>query len=134
MQEAVVPMTASKPWAHVGMPVVLSLTVTGCLKKTIWHCDNQDPSCPAGYRCLLRGTVCLPQDAGLWDSALPAGLEAGGADAGKRVNGAKCTNKDQCDSHYCVDDRCCESACDGQCSSPLPDSRCSVLCCHVLRF
>jgi len=34
-----------------------------------------------------------------------------------RVNGASCSMVSQCDSGYCVDGKCCESACTGVCNS-----------------
>lgn len=37
--------------------------------------------------------------------------------AGKLNNGASCTGKNQCKSAFCVDGRCCNSACNGACEA-----------------
>ena len=39
----------------------------------------------------------------------------GGAGAGSLVDGSACNDNDVCQSGYCVDGVCCESACDGAC-------------------
>lgn len=45
------------------------------------------------------------------------GGEAGGGGTGTRALGASCSAPNQCESGFCVDDVCCESACDDLCET-----------------
>jgi hypothetical protein len=67
-------------------------------------------------------------DLGGSDTGGTAGGDAGGGGttSGKKPLGAQCGNKDQCESNFCVDDVCCESACDGACKACSAAGKCNV--------
>lgn len=100
----------------------------------------KDKSCPSGFtcindRCYLNGTGPdggRPTDMAGTDggNARDAGQGGGGADGGtggggqggdmggnRSPNGTQCSSSAQCTSGFCVDGRCCNSACSGQCET-----------------
>jgi hypothetical protein len=75
--------------------------------------DNQTGPCAAGYLC--KGAGCKTSCADKTDCTV--GYECLAGSCKKRPNGTACTSADECESAQCVDDVCCDSACDRQCEA-----------------
>jgi hypothetical protein len=62
-------------------------------------------------------TTCDPKDANTCENGHACVASGSGYACGKRKNGQSCPDSSQCESGFCVDGVCCESACTGACRS-----------------
>jgi MYXO-CTERM domain-containing protein len=76
-------------------------------------CQSKAIDCGA-FACV--GGVCTTSCMGPADCAPGAQCNAGACEA-KGANGSSCTSNDACTSGFCVDGKCCNSACGGQCEA-----------------
>lgn len=98
--------------------------------ETDTDCGGTCPSCGNGYDCVL-GSDCQSGFCDPFSSTCQACLDDEGCT--DKDDGAACADASECASHFCVDEVCCDSACDGQCEScggtgscdPIPDGLCS---------
>jgi hypothetical protein len=104
--------------AHRGRALLFGGFATTSYFAEMWEWDGAAWSGPVASGPAAR------RDAGMaYDAARRATLIFGGGDASGafadtweyRTVGSLCTNADQCNTGFCVDGVCCESACDSPC-------------------
>lgn len=83
--------------------------------------DSSEPPADSGPTDAGSDATTPPQDAG--GDAAPTD---GGGDAGSGLAGLgeTCSAPGDCESHHCVDDVCCESACGGDCATCNSEGTC----------
>src|SRR4051794_2508881 len=97
------------------------LLIAGCWTPTpadgAFACNPSGKACPDGYSC-VSGTCW--RNGHSPDLSLGGDEDLGGTDdmlGSKHALGETCTSADECDSGFCVDGVCCNTACDGQCQA-----------------
>ncbi|MCA9672545.1 MAG: right-handed parallel beta-helix repeat-containing protein [Myxococcales bacterium] len=83
----------------------------GCTTDTPDYCDETTP-CPGGQRCNLQQRLCERSDAAVDVSDASDGPPLDGP---KKKVGEACQSGAQCESSFCADGVCCESACNQTC-------------------
>jgi hypothetical protein len=111
----------------------LAILAAGCFSKPKPECAflcGEGGACPDDYRCAPDGWCKLDSVADTFDCGeLPAdaspppdeaptpdaGLDGGGDGGGGLALGAVCTDGTECASTFCSNNRCCDTACAGDC-------------------
>lgn len=79
-------------------------------------CERPDPQpCTPYTQC--AGDACATSCAGDADCVAGSYCDESGHCAGDQANGQRCDHGGQCASGFCVDEVCCDTACDGVCQT-----------------
>lgn len=97
----------------VGAALALG-TMVGCTSPTPDYCDGNTPCKTPGTTCNLPTKTCVTTDGGTGTDGLVDGFVTDQPDA-PLPNGSPCSADAHCENKHCVENVCCDSACDGIC-------------------